>query len=51
MLEIKINSIALFILEGVSAIQAGLNPRVVEDLLKTYLPDNQRESAQEEEAA
>ncbi len=39
------------ILEGVSAIQAGLNPRVVEDLLKTYLPDNQRESAQEEEAA
>jgi len=39
------------ILEGVSAIQAGLNPRVVEDLLKTYLPDNQRESAREEEAA
>ena len=39
------------ILEGVSAIQAGLNPRVVEDLLKTYLPDNQRESAQEEEVA
>jgi chemotaxis protein MotA len=39
------------ILEGVSAIQAGLNPRVVEDLLKTYLPDNQRASAQEEEAA
>ena len=39
------------ILEGVSAIQAGLNPRVVEDLLKTYLPDNQREAAKEEEAA
>ena len=39
------------ILEGVSAIQSGLNPRVVEDLLKTYLPDNQRASAQEEEAA
>jgi chemotaxis protein MotA len=39
------------ILEGVSAIQAGINPRVVEDLLKTYLPGSQRESAKEEEAA
>lgn len=38
------------ILEGVSAIQAGLNPRVVEDLLKTYLPDEQRESGKEEAA-
>ena len=39
------------ILEGISAIQAGLNPRVVEDLLKTYLPGRQRESGKEEEAA
>ena len=39
------------ILEGISAIQAGLNPRVVEDLLKTYLPGSQREFAKEEEAA
>ncbi len=39
------------ILEGISAIQAGLNPRVVEDLLKTYLPGSQREFAKEDEAA
>lgn len=41
------------ILEGISAIQAGLNPRVVEDLLKTYLPVTQREFAKDgkEEAA
>jgi chemotaxis protein MotA len=32
------------ILEGISAIQEGLNPRVVEDLLKTYLPGRQRET-------
>lgn len=31
------------ILEGIAAIQAGLNPRVIEDLLKTYLPVAQRE--------
>jgi chemotaxis protein MotA len=36
------------ILEGIAAIQAGLNPRVVEDLLKTYLPVNQREFVKEE---
>ena len=39
------------ILEGISSIQAGLNPRVVEDLLKTYLPGNQREMPKEDEAA
>jgi chemotaxis protein MotA len=39
------------ILEGISSIQAGINPRVVEDLLKTYLPGNQRETPKEEEAA
>lgn len=30
------------IVEGISAIQEGLNPRVVEDLLKTYLPGRMR---------
>ncbi len=39
------------ILEGISSIQAGINPRVVEDLLKTYLPGNQRVTPGEEEAA
>ena len=37
-------------LEGISAIQEGLNPRVVEDLLKTYLPGNQRETKEEQQA-
>ena len=31
------------ILETISGIQEGLNPRVLESLLKTYLPDSQRE--------
>ncbi len=39
------------ILEGISSIQAGINPRVVEDLLKTYLPGNQRVTPKEDEAA
>ena len=43
------------ILESVSAIQAGTNPRVVEQILVTYLPDNLRgkvgESSEEKEAA
>jgi chemotaxis protein MotA len=39
------------ILEGISAIQEGLNPRVVEDLLKTYLPGRQRESREKEQDA
>lgn len=43
------------ILESVSAIQAGTNPRVVEQILATYLPDNLRgkasDSGEEKEAA
>jgi len=43
------------ILESVSAIQAGTNPRVVEQILATYLPDNERgkvgESSEEKAAA
>ena len=39
------------IVEGISAIQAGLNPRVVEDLLKTYLPVGQREIEKGKEEA
>ena len=37
------------ILESVSAIQAGTNPRVVEQLLTTYLPDNMRNKASKDE--
>lgn len=33
------------ILETISSIQEGLNPRVMEELLKTYLPGNKRSSA------
>lgn len=33
------------ILEGLVAIQDGLNPRVIEELLKTYLPGHLREQA------
>ena len=38
------------ILETIQSIQEGMNPRVLETLLKTYLPENQRSSvgAQEE---
>jgi chemotaxis protein MotA len=39
------------ILEGISAIQEGLNPRVVEDLLKTYLPGRQRETQEKTQDA
>ena len=35
------------ILETISGIQEGLNPRVLETLLKTYLPGGQRESREE----
>jgi chemotaxis protein MotA len=38
------------ILEGLLSIQEGLNPRVIEELLKTYLPSNQREAPVEEAA-
>ena len=37
------------ILEAINAIQEGINPRVMEELLKTYLPVSQREN--EEDAA
>lgn len=37
------------ILEAINAIQEGINPRIMEELLKTYLPVSQRET--EEDAA
>lgn len=39
------------ILETISGIQDGLNPRVLETLLKTYLPGSQRAEESEAEAA
>ena len=39
------------ILETISGIQEGLNPRVLETLLKTYLPGGQREDKAEEAEA
>lgn len=39
------------VVEGLVAIQEGLNPRVIEELLKTYLPGHMREAPAEEEAA
>ncbi|HFD79065.1 MAG TPA: flagellar motor protein PomA [Gammaproteobacteria bacterium] len=38
------------ILETISAIQEGLNPRVMEELLKTYLPASKRVSSAAEQA-
>lgn len=38
------------ILEIISSIQEGLNPRVMEELLKTYLPENKREGVGEASA-
>ncbi|HKJ94618.1 MAG TPA: flagellar motor protein PomA [Gammaproteobacteria bacterium] len=38
------------ILEGLLSIQEGLNPRVIEELLKTYLPSKARQEAAEEAA-
>ncbi len=38
------------ILEGLLSIQEGLNPRVIEELLKTYLPSNERNDPAEEAA-
>lgn len=35
------------ILETITAIQEGLNPRVMEQLLKSYLPGNERTDSQE----
>jgi chemotaxis protein MotA len=39
------------ILETVSGIQEGLNPRVMETVLMTYLPDSQRVTDSNEQAA
>lgn len=39
------------ILETINAIQEGLNPRVMETLLNTYLPDSQRPTGEAQEAA
>jgi chemotaxis protein MotA len=38
------------ILETISGIQEGMNPRVLEELLKTFLPEGQRENEEEEPA-
>ena len=38
------------ILETIGSIQEGLNPRVMEELLKTYLPENKREGVGEASA-
>ncbi|HED33100.1 MAG TPA: flagellar motor protein PomA [Gammaproteobacteria bacterium] len=37
------------ILETISGIQEGMNPRVLEELLKAFLPENQRTSSDDEE--
>ncbi|MDY6943768.1 MAG: flagellar motor protein PomA [Pseudomonadota bacterium] len=39
------------LLEGLASIQEGLNPRVIEELLKTYLPAALREASTGQEAA
>ncbi|MFQ5642744.1 MAG: flagellar motor protein PomA [Thiogranum sp.] len=39
------------ILETISSIQEGLNPRVMEELLKTYLPESKRDDVGEKDAA
>ena len=39
------------ILETISSIQEGLNPRVMEELLKTYLPESRRDAVGEQDAA
>jgi chemotaxis protein MotA len=38
------------VLESISAIQEGLNPRVMEELLKAYLPTNRRDNEAKEAA-
>lgn len=37
------------IIDGIAAIQAGYNPRVIEELLSTYLPTSKRDKADEGE--
>ena len=39
------------ILEAINGIQEGINPRVMEELLKTYLPGSKRDAAGEEKEA
>ena len=39
------------ILESISAIQEGLNPRMIEGLLNVYLPDNKKTTADSEDKA
>jgi len=39
------------ILEAINGIQEGINPRVMEELLKTYLPPSKRDAVGEKEAA
>ena len=38
------------ILESISAIQEGLNPRMIEGLLNAYLPENQKTSSDDKAA-
>jgi chemotaxis protein MotA len=38
------------ILEAINAIQEGINPRIMEELLKTYLPVSQREGEEQDAA-
>jgi len=40
----------MLILESISGIQEGLNPRVLQQLLTTYLPENRREAAMADKA-
>ena len=47
--EERLNKV--LILETISSIQEGLNPRVMEELLKTYLPESRRAAVGEQDAA
>jgi chemotaxis protein MotA len=47
--EERLNKV--LILETISSIQEGLNPRVMEELLKTYLPESKRALVGEQDAA
>jgi chemotaxis protein MotA len=48
-MEEKLNK--QLILEAINGIQEGINPRVMEELLKTYLPPSKRDNVGEQEAA
>ena len=39
------------IIDSVAGIQEGRNPKVIEGMLKTYLPGSEREEAEQKEAA